>query len=334
MKVVVTGGTGFVGRRVVEKLLKLDSLTDTNGNRKKIAELVVFDVAAPPQPFADDKRLSVVTGDISDSNTMKNLIDKNTGCIFDFAGVVSGQAEADFDLGMKINVDGTRAVLNACRALGTRPKLIFSSSIAVYGGDLPSIVTDDTLPLPQTSYGMEKICCEYLINDCTRRGFVDGRSIRLSTIAIRPGRPNQGIGQWTSSLFREPLSGMEVVCPVRPNTRVTMMSIRRLVDVILQVANIPAENLDLHHELLLPALSVTVAEMVEALCRVGGQEIKNLIHWQPDAFIQKIYDQWPQRIESERSKRLDIHADKNIDEIIQGFIEDDLDNQKKMVNKA
>jgi D-erythronate 2-dehydrogenase len=329
MKVIITGGAGFIGSRLAKELLHRGHLIGLNGQKTLIKELVIFDMAPPQISLPADKRMSFVTGDISSIEMMKQLIDKQTTSIFHFAGVVSGQAESDLDLGMRINIDGTRAVLDACRAHNIKPRIVFASSISVYGDHLPAIVTDDTPTWPSLSYGAQKLCCEYIIDDYTRRGLIDGRSVRIPTVVIRPGKPNKGVGQWTSSFFREPLTGKEAICPVSKSTVLIMLSIRRLVESIIHIHDVPGEQIGPQRALLLPALSASVADMIESLQRVGGDKAVKCIRWEPDAFIQRVQDSWPHKISSERSKKLGIHANHTIDEIIQEFIEDDLENQKK-----
>ena len=329
MKVVITGGGGFIGRRLAERLLARGTLAGPNGRPAEIDELVLFDVTAPP-PLPADRRLRVVTGDIANVEAIRRLIDQPTGTVFHLAAVVSGQAEADTDIGYRVNLDGTRAVLEACRALGTSPRLVFASSLAVYGGDLPPAVADDTPLTPQTSYGAQKAMGELLVNDYSRKGYIDGRALRLPTIVVRPGKPNRAASTWASSIIREPLSGVEVVCPVGRDAVMALLSPRRLIAAIEQVHDLPASRLGYNRTILLPGISASVAEMVEALRRAGGEAAVKRIRWEPDLVIQKIVAGWPRAILAKRAERLGIRADANVDEIVQAFIEDDLPAQKAM----
>ncbi len=331
MKVVITGGTGFIGRRLAQRLLQRGALAGPDGRETGIDELVLFDNAPAQPPIPPNNRLKIVTGDIADRDTVRRLIDASTGTVFHLAAVVSGQAEADTDIGYRVNLDGTRAVLEACRALGTRPRLVFASSLAVYGGDMPPAISDETPLTPQTSYGAQKAIGELLINDYSRKGFIDGRCLRLPTIVVRPGRPNRAASTWVSSLFREPLSGVEVVCPVSRESVMACLSPRRLVAAMERVHDLPGERFGYSRTVLLPGISATVAEMVEALRRAGGEAAVKRIRWQPDAVIQKIVDGWPRAIVAKRAEGLGIHADADIDEIVRAFIEDDLSAQKALV---
>lgn len=331
MKVVITGGTGFIGRRLAQRLLQRGALAGPDGRETGIDELVLFDNAPAQPPIAPNNRLKIVTGDIADRDTVRRLIDASTGTVFHLAAVVSGQAEADTDIGYRVNLDGTRAVLEACRALGTRPRLVFASSLAVYGGDMPPAISDETPLTPQTSYGAQKAIGELLVNDYSRKGFIDGRCLRLPTIVVRPGRPNRAASTWVSSLFREPLSGVEVVCPVSRESVMACLSPRRLVAAMERVHDLPGERFGYSRTVLLPGISATVAEMVEALRRAGGEAAVKRIRWQPDAVIQKIVDGWPRAIVAKRAEGLGIHADADIDEIVRAFIEDDLSAQKALV---
>ncbi len=200
MRIVITGGCGFLGRRLALTLLERGS------NLGSIDELVLFDNAPSALPLPDDKRVTLATGDIADRETVRRLLAPGAGVVFHLAAVVSGQAEADPDLGYRVNLDGTRAVLDACRALGTCPRLVFASSLAVYGGALPPSVGDDTPLTPQSSYGTQKAIGELLVNDYSRKGFVDGRALRLPTVVVRPGRPNRAASTFASSIIREPLA--------------------------------------------------------------------------------------------------------------------------------
>jgi nucleoside-diphosphate-sugar epimerase len=324
MRVVITGGAGFVGRKLAQRLLQLGELGGA-----PIEELVLFDVAAAELPA--DKRLKTVAGDIADRGAVTQLVGRDTGTVFHLAAIVSAQAEAEFETGMRINLDGTRAVLDACREAGNGPKVVFASSIAVYGGDMPAEITDATALTPQTSYGTQKAIGELLVSDYSRKGFIDGRALRLPTIVVRPGRPNRAASTFASSIIREPLSGVETVCPVRPESWMPLMSPRRLVDAILKAHDLPAAAFGYYRGLLLPGLNVTVGDMAEAVRRAGGEEAYRRIKWQPDATIQKIVDGWPKKLRAEKAPKLGIEGDTSMDALVQAFIEDDLPAQKAMV---
>ncbi|HUK07577.1 MAG TPA: D-erythronate dehydrogenase [Stellaceae bacterium] len=330
MRVVITGGGGFIGRKLAMRLLDRGSLAGPEGAETRIDELVLFD-ATPPQPaLKPDRRLKFVAGDIADPATLRELIDPKTASVFHLAAVVSGQAEADTDIGMRVNLEGTRVLLEACRARRTKPRLVFASSLAVYGGDLPPAVSEATPLTPQTSYGNQKACCELLVNDYSRKGYIDGRSPRLPTIVVRPGRPNRAASTWASSIFREPLSGVDVVCPVREDAVMALLSPRRLIAALEQLHDLPGEALGMTRAIQLPGISASVAEMVAALRRAGGEAAVSRIRWEPDPVIEKIVAGWPRAIASARAERLGLKADRNIDEIVQAFIEDDLPAQRTL----
>src|ERR1700732_779238 len=307
MRVVITGGCGFLGRRVALSLLE----------RGDVDELVLFDNAPSALPLPEDERLALLTGDIADSATVRAAIAPGTDAVYHLAAVVSGEAEADTDLGYRVNLDGTRAVLEACRALGTTPRLIFASSLAVYGGRLPPDVGDDTPLRPQTSYGTQKAIGELLVNDYSRKGFLDGRALRLPTIIVRPGRPNRAASTFASSIIREPLSGVDVICPVTRETVMPAMSPRRVAAAFERAHDLPGSTLGYNRALQLPGLSPSVADMVEALRRVAGDAVVARIKWQPDPVIQKIVDGWPRGIDARRAEALGIKADASFDEIIE-----------------
>jgi D-erythronate 2-dehydrogenase len=332
MKVVITGGSGFIGGRLAARLLHRGTLAGPDGKQAAIDELILFDVAPPQAALAEDGRVRVVTGDIADRATLLALIGPGTATVFHLAAVVSGEAETDTDKGWRVNLDGTRAVLEACRALGTTPRVIFASSLAVYGGALPPVVPDDIALHPQTSYGAQKAIGELLVGDYHRKGFIDGRVLRLPTIVVRPGRPNRAASTWASSIFREPLAGAEVVCPVSRTSAMALLSPRRLVAAIEQIHDLQSDRLGVDRVIQLPAITATVAEMVAALRRAGGDAAVARIRWQPDPAIQHIVDGWPRAIAATRAQRLGITADATIDAIVQAFIEDDLAAHKAMMS--
>ena len=320
MRIVVTGGCGFLGRRVALRLLE----------RRDVEELVLFDNTPSPAPLPEDPRLRLVTGDIADGETVRRVISPGTRSVFHLAAVVSGEAEADTDLGYRVNLDGTRMVLDACRALGTSPRLVFASSLAVYGGTLPPAVGDDTPLTPQTSYGAQKSIGELLVNDYSRKGFVDGRALRLPTVVVRPGRPNRAASTFASSMIREPLSGREAVCPVSPETVMALASPRRVVEALLHAHDLPGNAFGASRSLQLPGFSVAVGEMAAAVRRAGGEEAYARIRWEPDPLIQRIISGWPAAVAAPRAKALGFSADAGIDEVVQAFIEDDLETQRQL----
>jgi D-erythronate 2-dehydrogenase len=324
MRIVITGGCGFLGRRVAIRLLEQGT-----GNGP-VDELVLFDNAAPALPLPDDRRLSVITGDIADPATVARLIAPGTEAVFHLAAIVSGQAEADTDLGYRVNLDGTRAVLDACRALGTAPKLIFASSLAVYGGALPPEVGEDTALYPQSSYGTQKAIGELLVADYSRKGFVDGRTLRLPTVVVRPGLPNRAASTFASSIVREPLTGRDAVCPVSPDTVMALASPRRIVAGLVQALALPGDALGARRTLQLPGFSVSVGDIAAALRRAGGEAAFQRITWQPDPQIQAIISSWPQALAAPRAEALGFGRDSGIDEVIQAFIEDDLALQQQL----
>jgi D-erythronate 2-dehydrogenase len=320
VRVVITGGCGFLGRRVALRLIE----------RGDVDELVLFDNAPPALPLPEDKRIALLTGDIADRQAVGAAIAPGTDAVYHLAAVVSGQAEADPDLGYRVNLDGTRAVLEACRALGSCPRLIFASSLAVYGGELPPEVGDDTPLRPQTSYGTQKAIGELLVNDYSRKGFVDGRALRLPTVVVRPGRPNRAASTFASSIIREPLAGREAVCPVSSDTVMALASPRWVVAGLVHALDLPGAAFGNNRSLQLPGFSVAVGDMVEAVRRFGGAAAHARIRWQPDPQVQQIVSGWPPALSAPRASALGFTADPGIDAVVQAFIEDDLEMQRAL----
>ncbi len=322
MRIVITGGCGFLGRRLALLLLEHGS------SLGPVDELVLFDNAAPTSRLPQDPRLVLITGDIADRDTVRRLLAPGAGVVFHLAAVVSGQAETDTDLGYRVNLDGTRAVLDGCRALGTCPRLVFASSLAVYGGALPPAVGEDTPLTPQSSYGTQKAIGELLVGDYSRKGFVDGRALRLPTVVVRPGLPNRAASSFASSIIREPLAGKEAVCPVSPDLVMALASPRRVVAALHHAHELPGSALGAKRSLQLPGFSVTVGDMAAAVCRAGGVAAHARIRWQRDPAIEAIVAGWPQALAATRATALGFAADAGIDEAVQAFIEDDLEAQK------
>jgi nucleoside-diphosphate-sugar epimerase len=333
MRIVITGGTGFIGTKLADRLLRGGTAISPSGAREHIAEIVLFDQAPPQQTISTDSRLKFVAGDLTHKAQVEALIAPGTESVFHLAAVVSAQAEADLDIGLAVNIDGTRHVLDACRKLSVPPRLIFASSVAVYGGETPLDVTDNTIPAPRTSYGAQKVCGELLTGDYSRRGIIDGRSLRFPTIVVRPGRPNKAASGFASSILREPLAGQTAICPVRPESRMAILSPRKLIDHIVAMHDLDAGTLGMNRTVLLPAISVSIGEMVEGLRRAAGDGAVARIQWQPDPLIQRIVDGWPGSIESARARALGLEADRSIDEIIRAFVEDDLPAQRALVER-
>jgi D-erythronate 2-dehydrogenase len=324
MRIVITGGCGFLGRRLAYLLLARGS------SLGPIDELVLFDNAPSALPPPDDKRVRLATGDIADRETVRRLLAPGAAAVFHLAAVVSGQAEADTDLGYRVNLDGTRAVLDACRALGTCPRLVFASSLAVYGGALPPSVGDDTPLTPQSSYGTQKAIGELLVNDYSRKGFVDGRALRLPTVVVRPGRPNRAASTFASSIIREPLSGKDAICPVSPDIIMALASPRRVVTALHRAHELAGDAFGTSRSLQLPGFSVAVGEVAAAVRRAGGAAAHARIRWERDPQIEAIVSGWPQALAAPRAEALGFAADAGIDEAIQAFIEDDLETQKAL----
>jgi nucleoside-diphosphate-sugar epimerase len=318
MRVLITGGAGFIGRKLGLRLLERGRLQD-----RTIERVTLFDIghgAALPS----DARLEVRTGDITRIGVLLDLLRPGYDVVYHLAAVVSGAAEAEIDLGYAVNLDGTRHLLEAVRAFGKKPRLVFASSVAVFGGEMPEVLQDDTHLTPQTSYGTQKAMGELLVADYHRKGLLDGRSLRLPTIVVRPGKPNRAASTWASSIFREPLAGQEAVCPVAEDTAMYVLSPRRVVEALIHAMELPAEALGMTRSLTLPGRTFTVAEMVEALRRVAGPAVVERIRWEPDPMIRKIVAGWPQRFHTPRAERLGFTADASLDEIVQQHIDDEL----------
>jgi nucleoside-diphosphate-sugar epimerase len=322
MRVLITGGAGFLGQRLASKLLERGVLAGPDGAARTIDRLVLVDVVAPP-PSADP-RVECVAGDIADRALAERLIDTDTASVFHLAAIVSGQAEADFDLGMRVNFDSTRQLLEVSRALGHRPRVVFASSCAVYGGALPAVVPEATELTPQSSYGTQKAMGELLVNDYTRRGFVDGRSLRLPTISVRPGKANAALSSFASGILREPLKGEVSVCPVPPSTRVWLLSPSTVIDCFVTAHDIPGEQLGSNRSLILPGLTVTAGEMAAALARAAGPDVAGLIRWEPDPRVERIVNTWPVALDASKALRLGFPTDTSFDDILARYIAEDM----------
>jgi len=308
VKVLITGGAGFIGTRLARAILARGELADGRGAGQRVEELVLFDRAAPAEPIVDD-RARYLSGDLTDPDSLAAALGDDTDTIFHLAAVVSGAAEADLGLGLSVNLDGTRALLDLAARSERRPKFLFASSLAVYGGPGATKVTDATIPTPMSSYGVQKLCCEYLIGDCDRRGLVDGRSMRFPTIAVRPGAPNAANSSFISSVIREPVAGEPTVCPVPDDEPIAVMSPDRLVAAILKVHDMPTETFGWPRSLLLPAVKVTVAEMLEALEALMGPEARRRVRFEPDEKILPMVRSWPAEVTSARAAGFGIETD-------------------------
>jgi nucleoside-diphosphate-sugar epimerase len=323
MNVLITGGAGFLGKRLARRLLELGSLTGADGGKRRIEQLVLLDVV-PAEGF-HDPRVRVVTGDIADTALLEDIIDADTASVFHLAAIVSGQAEADFDLGMRINLDASRQLLDVCRSRGHTPRVVFTSSVAVYGGALPDMVLDTTALNPRSSYGVQKAIGELLVGDYSRRGFIDGRVLRLPTISVRPGRPNKAASSFASGIIREPLQDQEAICPVSRETRLWLLSPRQAIESLIVGHELEAKVLETGRTVNLPGISVTVAEMVAALEKLSSRETVQRIRWQPDPVVERIVGSWPGRWDVTRAAAMGFSCDKDFEAIVRAYIEDDLE---------
>jgi D-erythronate 2-dehydrogenase len=322
MHVVITGAAGFIGKKLAGALLAPGALEAGSG-RHAIERLTLFDVTRA-EGLPEDARVTSMAGDITDLAEVHRAIRDDVDGVFHLAAIVSANAEEDFDLGMRVNLEGTRNVLQACRALPRPARLVFASSVAVYGGDMPDVLDDGTILTPQTSYGAQKAIGELLLNDYSRKGFVDGRALRLPTIVVRPGRPNRAASTFASSIIREPLAGQEAICPVGRGAAMYILSPRRVVDALIRAFELPPEAFGMTRMLTLPGITVSIGEMVDALREVAGERVAERVQWQPDATIQKIVAGWPTAFDARRARAMGFAADRDFAEIIRAHIEDEL----------
>jgi nucleoside-diphosphate-sugar epimerase len=308
MRALITGGAGFIGSRLARVLLE----------RPELERLVLLDVVEA-QGF-DDPRVETVAGDVAD---VAALVDGDGMSVFHLASVVSAGAELDFDLALRVNLDGMRILLEALRRRrGSR--LVFTSTMAVYGGaSMPAVVDDTTKQTPQTTYGMTKAVCELLVNDYTRKGFLDGRSARLPTVIVRPGKPNLAASSYASAIFREPLAGVDYVCPVGLDTRVPVIGHRTVVGGIARLHDVEPERLGDDRAVMLPSIAVTVREMIESLRRTAppGRPLGQ-IEVRPDPAVEAIVRTWASDATSERALELGLPADRDLDSIVRAYVED------------
>jgi len=321
MRIVITGGAGFLGSRLARKLLARGTLTDAQGRSREIRSLVLLDVVAPA---LDDPRVSAVTGDLADPAVIARAVTDDTDSVFHLAAVVSGQAEADFDVGMRVNLDATRALLERCRRLAAPPKFVFTSSLAVFGGPLPDPVPDDAPVTPQASYGAQKAIGELLVYDMTRKGFIDGRSLRLPTVTVRPGKPNRAASSFASGIVREPLAGVDAPCPVAPTTRMWVQSPRAVIENLVIGHEAPASAFAHSRSVNVPGISVAVGDMVAALRKVAGAAVAERVKWNYDPAIDRIVSTWPARFAPVLGPALGMRADADFEGIIRAYIADDM----------
>jgi nucleoside-diphosphate-sugar epimerase len=325
MRIVITGGGGFLGRKLAHALLARGTLTDATGRERPLERLVIVDIAAPA---FDDARVECVAGDLADAALIERVLAPDTDSVFHLAAVVSGQAEAEFDIGMRVNLDATRLLLERCRRLARPPKVVFTSSLAVFGGVLPDPVRDDSPITPQTSYGAQKAMGELMVYDMTRKGYIDGRSLRLPTVTVRPGKPNRAASSFASGIIREPLSGVDAICPVSAGSAMWVTSPRTVVANLItghEVAAARFADAGFAHtrSVNVPGLRIGVREMVDSLRRVAGEPVAARVKWQLDPVIDRIVQTWPARFAPVLGPALGMRGDADFDAIVRQYIDDE-----------
>ncbi len=320
MHILVTGAAGMLGRKLTERLVR-----DGGLNGRQIDKLTLLDVVPPTNPTSFAGKTDVVAADLSTPGKAARAIEDRPDTIFHLAGVVSGEAELDFDKGYRVNLDGTRALLEAIRVSGGgyRPRLVYTSSIAVFGAPFPESIPDDFHLTPLTSYGAQKAIGEALLADYTRRGFCDGVGIRLPSIVVRPGKPNKAASGFFSGIIREPLAGVEAALPVSETVVHTHASPRAAIGFLMHAAGLAGDALGERINLSMPGVCCTVAEQIASLRRIGGERVAARIRRAHDPLVARIVDGWPQRIEARRARELGFKAESSFDEIVRIHIDED-----------
>lgn len=317
MEILIIGGAGVIGRKLAAALSARGRLRG-----REISRLVLADIVAP-EPVAAPFPVAGAVCDIGQRAQVEALIGPQVDVIFLLAAVPSGGAEADFDLGLSSNLHGVLNVLERCRALGSAPVLVFSSSIAVYGGDVPDPITEASHQNPQTSYGTQKAVAELLVNDWSRRGFIDGRAFRLPTIVVRPGRPNLAASSFMSSIFREPLNGQEAVCPVGRDFAHYYLSPGLAAENLVLGAEIGAEALGTNRAMLMPGRSWTIGEMIEAMTAVAGPGPAKLIRWEDRPEVRRIVSGWRSEFRPDRALGFGMRADASFEDSLRQYLQED-----------
>jgi nucleoside-diphosphate-sugar epimerase len=321
MHILITGAAGMIGRKLTARLVADGAL-----NGKPIEKLTLSDVSSPQRPEKCAAKVDTIAADISDPAAARALVAGRPDVIFHLAAIVSGEAELDFEKGTRINLDGSRALLEAVRTTGDgyHPRLVFTSSIAVFGAPFPEAIADDFHLTPLTSYGTQKAIVELLLADYTRRGFLDGVSVRLPSIVVRPGRPNKAASGFFSSIIREPLAGEEAVLPVEDSVLHWHASPRAAVGFLVHAAELDTEQLGPRINLSMPGVCCTVAEQIAALRRIGGDRVAARIRREPDPLVARIVAGWPRRFDPRRALALGFEAEASFEAIIRVHIEDEL----------
>jgi len=321
MHVLITGAAGMIGRKLTERLI-VDRALDS----KPIEKLTLVDIVAPARPPGFSDHVKTRAADLAEPGVADKAISERPEVIFHLAGVVSGEAELDFDKGYRVNLDGTRALLEAIRKApgGYKPRVVFTSSMAVFGAPFHHAISDEFHLTPLTSYGTQKAMCEALLADYTRRGFCEGVGIRLPSIVVRPGKPNKAASGFFSGIIREPLAGQEAVLPVDETVVHTHASPRSAVGFLIHAAELAHDKIEPHVNLTMPGVSCTVGEQIAALRRVAGDKVAARIRHEPDELIVRIVSGWPQRLEAKRARALGFQVEQTFDEIIRVHIDEEL----------
>jgi D-erythronate 2-dehydrogenase len=317
MKVVITGGSGFLGSRLARRLIELGELKGSDGAVAPIDEIVLADIHVPSdRPAWADARVAFARGDIADSAWTRSLVDRDDVSIFHLASVVSAQAETDLALALRINIDGTRSILDAALGRNGAPRFVATSTCATFGGELPGVCTDSTKQTPQTTYGATKVILELLVNDYTRRGAIDGRVARLPTVIVRPGAANLAASSFASAIFREPLAGRDYDIPVAPETRVAVMGVRTAVAGLIALHEAHGDALGVDRAVSFPNVPVTAGEMAETLRRVCGDRQLGRLSWKPEPGIQAIVSTWPSVVDASRALALGVPPTDPLERIV------------------